>query len=76
MLKGVKMNFAFCDYQLCEGESTNYIFHYAFHHQNEKNKSYIFYDKYNKNNNKYVIEKLEQNFHVYGIDYCLMDIDD
>ena len=76
MLKGVKMNFAFCDYQLCEGESTNYIFHYAFHHQNEKNKSYIFYDKYNKNNNKYVIEKLEQDFHVYGIDYCLMDIDD
>lgn len=60
------MNVAFWDNQLCERGTSVSLFDYAYYNQTLlNNKSYIFYDKNNKQNNSTIIEKFKQNFVVH-----------
>lgn len=60
------MNIAFWDNQLCERGTSVSLFDYAYYNQTLlNNKSYIFYDKNNKDNNNVIIEKFKQNFIVH-----------
>ena len=60
------MNIAFWDNQLCERGTSVSLFDYAYYNQTLlNNKSYIFYDKNNKQNNSTIIEKFKQNFVVH-----------
>ena len=63
------MNIAFWDNQLCERGTTTGLYNYAYY--NEKilrNKSYIFYEKNNPNNNNEIIEKIKQKFQVFPVE--------
>jgi beta-1,4-mannosyl-glycoprotein beta-1,4-N-acetylglucosaminyltransferase len=60
---------AFWDNQLCERGTTTGLYNYAYY--NEKilgNKSYIFYEKNNPNNNNEIIEKFKQKFEVFPVE--------
>ena len=63
------MNVAFWDNQLSERGTTVSLYDYAYY--NEKilcNKSYIFYDKNNKNNVDKIIQKFKKHFSVFDIE--------
>jgi len=63
------MNIAFWDNQLCERGTTVSLFDYAYHNQTILgNKSYIFYDKNNRNTKKNIIKKFEKHFIVHETD--------
>lgn len=63
------INIAFWSNQLCERGTTVAIYDYAFYNQKLLgNKSFIFYDKHNKNNNNEVLKKFNKDFIVYGVD--------
>ena len=63
------MNIAFWDNQLCERGTTVAMFDYAYYNQKLlNNKSYIFYDKNNKENKQEIINKFKQNFIVQETD--------
>jgi len=63
------MNIAFWDNQLCERGTTTSLFDYAFYNEKLlKNKSFIFYEKNNVNNNATVIKKFEEKFKVFGVE--------
>ena len=60
------MNIAFWDNQLCERGTTTSLFDYAFYNQTLLgNKSYIFYDKNNKENKENIIDKFKKYFIVH-----------
>ena len=62
-------NIAFWDNQLCERGTTVALYDYAYY--NEKilgNKSFIFYDKNNRDNNQTIIDKFKKSFTVYETD--------
>ena len=63
------MNVAFWDNQLCERGTTTSLYDYA--HYNEKilgNKSFIFYDKNNRENKMDIIKKFQERFAVNETD--------
>jgi hypothetical protein len=63
------MNIAFWDNQLCERGTTVSLFDYAYYNQTIlNNKSFIFYDKNRKENNKNIIEKFKKHFTVHETD--------
>jgi len=63
------MNIAFWDNQLCERGTTTSLFDYAYYNELLlKNKSFIFYEKNNKNNKDDIIDKFESYFIVHGVD--------
>lgn len=63
------MNIAFWDNQLGENETTKILFNYAlFNEKILKNKSYIFYNKNNINNNDSIKEKFNNHFLVFGLE--------
>ena len=60
-------NVAFWDNQLCERGTSLGLFNYAYYNQTLLgNKSFIFYDKNNKENKKHIIEKFKKYFIVHG----------
>jgi hypothetical protein len=60
---------AFWDNQLCERGTTIALYDYAYYNQKIfDNKSYIFYDKNNINNNEEVIKKFTKEFVVIPVD--------
>ena len=63
------MNVAFWDNQLCERGTTLGLYNYA--HYNETflgNKSFIFYDKNNKETKQSIVEKFKKEFQVFETD--------
>ena len=63
------MNIAFWDNQLCERGSTVAMFDYAYYNVKLlNNKSYVFYDKNNKENKQEIINKFKNNFVVHETD--------
>jgi hypothetical protein len=64
------MNIAFWDNQLCERGTTTCLYDYAYY--NEKilnNRSFIFYDRNNKENNIDTINKFKKYFKVHDTNY-------
>lgn len=62
------MNVAFWDNSLSERGSTVSLYDYAYCNQTIlKNKSFVFYDKKNVDNNKNVVEKFKKHFFVRGV---------
>ena len=63
------MNIAFWDNQLCERGTTVSLYDYAFYNQTLLgNKSYIFYDKNNRENKEDIIQKFKKHFTVHKTD--------
>ncbi len=63
------MNIGFWDNQLCETGTTIALYDYAFYNQTLLgNKSFIFYDKNNRNNKNEIIEKFKKYFIVHESD--------
>ena len=63
------INIAFWDNQLCERGTTVSLYDYAFYNQTILgNKSYIFYDKNNKENKEKIIQKFKKYFTVHETD--------
>lgn len=63
------MNIAFWDNQLCERGTTVGLYNYALYNETILgNKSYIFFDKNNKENKKKIIEKFKEHFTVQETD--------
>ena len=59
------INIAFWSNQLGERGTEIAMYDYAYYNQTIlKNKSYIFYEKNNENNNVDVINKFARNFHI------------
>ena len=62
-------NVGFWDNQLCERGTTVGLFRYAFYNQKlYGHKSFIFYDKNNKDNKRFVIDKFHKHFVVHETD--------
>lgn len=62
------INIAFWSNQLCERGTEVALYDYAFYNQSIlKNKSFVFYDKNNKNNKDEVIQKFKKEFVVFGV---------
>lgn len=63
------INIAFWSNQLCERGTEIAMYDYAYYNQTIlKNKSYIFYEKNNENNNAGVINKFARYFQIVGVD--------
>ena len=63
------MHIAFWDNQLCERGTTVSLYDYAFYNQTLLgNKSYIFYDKNNRENKEKIIQKFKKYFTVHKTD--------
>lgn len=63
------VNIAFWLNELCERGTAVAVYDYALYNQTLLgNKSFIFYDKNNKNNNIEVVKKFNKEFNVYGLD--------
>jgi len=63
------MNIAFWDNQLCERGTTVSLYDYAYYNQTIlNNKSFIFYDKNNRENKQSIIDKFTKHFIVHETD--------
>lgn len=69
------VNIAFWSNQLCERGTEVAVYDYALYNQQLLgNKSFIFYNKNNKNNNSEVLKKFNKEFVVYGVN-SFQDVD-